>query len=63
MSTATRLTQRAAQLVLLGGLEPAAAIDTAAAEVSCAPAARRLALAIVACATREGLRVLAGGAR
>lgn len=61
--TATRLTTRAAQLVLLSGMAPALAVDTAAAEISCAPAAVRLARAIVSRATREGLRVLAGGAR
>lgn len=60
--TATRLTTRAAQIALLGGLSPAAAVDAAAREVACAPAARRLSLMLVARASREGLRVLAGAA-
>lgn len=55
--TATRLTTRAAEIALLGGLTPAAAVDEAAREVACAPAARRLALLLLA---RAPLRVLAG---
>lgn len=63
MSTASRISARAAQLVLLAGMTPAVAVDTAAAQIPAAPAAVRLAHATVARASKDLLRVLAGGAR
>lgn len=59
--TVARLTTRAAQLVLLGGLAPTLAVDTAAAAISSSPGAIRLAIRIVSAADRPQLRRMAAG--